>query len=65
MEKIALDTGKDPGNFTISIHGMKSDKQLIEDFKNSGADRVIIRPNLTETESETTSELEKIATEVL
>ena len=65
LEKIALDTGKDPGKFTISIHGMKSDKQLIEDFKNSGADRVIIRPNLTETESETTSELEKIATQAL
>ena len=61
LEKLSLENGKEPGKFTISVHGIKGEKQLIKDFNNAGADRVIIRPNLTETESETSEELEKIA----
>tara|TARA_B100000586_G_scaffold258824_1_gene223690 strand:- start:443 stop:1288 length:846 start_codon:yes stop_codon:yes gene_type:complete len=65
LDSLATERGRNPSAITISVYGQLPDRQSAADFVNAGADRVIVRPDLKETESEVASELERIADKVL
>ena len=65
LDSLATEHGRNPSAITISVYGQLPDRQSAADFVNAGADRVIVRPDLKETESEVASELERIADKVL
>ncbi|MCS5659615.1 MAG: LLM class F420-dependent oxidoreductase [Dehalococcoidia bacterium] len=65
LDSLATERGRNPSSITISVYGQLPDRQSAADFVNAGADRVIVRPDLKETESEVASELERIADKVL
>ncbi len=65
LDSLATERGRNPSSITISVYGQLPDRQSAADFVNAGADRVIVRPDLKETESEVAAELERIADKVL
>jgi len=65
LDSLATERGRNPSSITISVYGQLPDRQSAADFVNAGADRVIVRPDLKETEGEVASELERIADKVL
>jgi probable F420-dependent oxidoreductase len=65
LDSLATERGRNPSSITISVYGQLPDRQSAADFVNAGADRVIVRPDLKETEGEVASELERIAGKVL
>jgi len=65
LDSLATERGRNPNAITISVYGQLPDRQSAADFVNAGADRVIVRPDLKETEIEVASELERIADKVL
>ena len=65
LDSLATEHGRNPSAITISVYGQLPDRQSAADFVNAGADRVIVRPDLKETESEVAAELERIADKVL
>ena len=65
LDSLATERGRNPSSITISVYGQLPDRQSAVDFVNAGADRVIVRPDLKETEGEVASELERIADKVL
>ena len=65
LDSLATERGRNPSSITISVYGQLPDRQGAADFVNAGADRVIVRPDLKETEGEVASELERIADKVL
>ena len=65
IRSLCAESGRNPDDISITIYGQTPDKQLITDFINAGADRVVISPKYYETEEEMTNELESIAQSVL
>jgi len=65
INALANEKGRNPNDITISVYGQPPDSQILGDLFNAGADRVIVRPDLKETELEVTRELQRIASEVL
>ena len=65
IRSLCAESGRNPDDISITIYGQSPDKQLITDFINAGADRVVVSPKYYETEEEMTNELENIADSVL
>jgi len=65
IRSLCAESGRNPDDISITIYGQSPDKQLITDFINAGADRVVVSPKYYETEEEMTNELESIAQSVL
>ena len=65
IESLCIENNRTPDEITITVYGQPADKQLITDFINAGADRVVVSPQYYETEEEMTNELESIAQSVL
>ena len=65
IESLCIENNRTPDEITITVYGQPADKQLITDFINAGADRVVVSPQYYETEEEMTNELESIADSVL
>ena len=61
LDTLAAEAGRDPESLTISVVGQSADLELIRSFHDAGADRVIVRPESSNTESEMSDELERIA----
>ena len=65
LDALAEERGRDPSSISISVYGQPADRQNAQDFLNAGANRVIVRPELRETEQEMSEQLESIAEAVL
>ena len=65
FDAFANEKGRNPSDITINVYGQAPDARILGDLFNAGADRVIVRPDLKETELEVARELERIASEVL
>ena len=65
LDAFANEKGRIPSDITINVYGQAPDARILGDLFNAGADRVIVRPDLKETELEVARELERIASEVL
>jgi probable F420-dependent oxidoreductase len=65
LDAMAAEAGRDPKSITISVFGQAPDRDLVQSFLNAGADRVIVRPEHVETETEMGEQLERMAEAVL
>ena len=65
LDALAGEAGRDPASISISVYGQEADLDLIRSFLDAGADRVVVRPNATDTEEAMARELERIAEAVL
>ena len=65
LDTLAAAAGRDPASITISISGQPADRALIKAFHDAGANRVVVRPEPTDTEEAMSAELERIAEAVL
>ena len=65
LDALAGEADRDPASISISVYGQEADLDLIRSFHDAGADRVVVRPNATDTEEAMARELERIADAVL
>ena len=65
LDELAEARGRDPKSLTISVYGQAPDGQLVQDFLNAGANRVVVRPEHCETEAEMSAQMERIAEAVI
>ena len=65
LDELAEARGRDPKSLTISVYGQPPDGQLVQDFLNAGADRVVVRPEHCETEEEMSAQMERMAEAVI
>ena len=65
LDELAEARGRDPKSLSISVYGQAPDRQLVQDFLNAGADRVVVRPEHCETEEEMSAQLERMAEAVI
>jgi alkanesulfonate monooxygenase SsuD/methylene tetrahydromethanopterin reductase-like flavin-dependent oxidoreductase (luciferase family) len=65
LDDLARKAGRNPSAITISVFGQPADRDLIRQFHDAGAARVIVRPELTSSESQMQAELTRIADAVL
>lgn len=65
LDRLARAAGRDPASITISVHGQPADRDLIAQFHDAGARRVIVRPATSKSEPEMVRELTRIAEAVL
>ena len=65
LDALAGEIGRDPSEITITAYGQNPDRTLIRSLFDAGADRVVIRPEHVDTESEMGQQLENIANEVM
>ncbi|MCH2526430.1 MAG: LLM class F420-dependent oxidoreductase [Dehalococcoidia bacterium] len=65
LDALAGEMGRDPSEITITAYGQNPDRALIRSLFDAGADRVVVRPEHVDTESEMGQQLENIANEVM
>ncbi|MQG80282.1 MAG: LLM class F420-dependent oxidoreductase [SAR202 cluster bacterium] len=65
LDALAGEMGRDPSEITITAYGQNPDRTLIRSLFDAGADRVVVRPEHVDTESEMGQQLENIANEVM
>ena len=65
LDALAGEMGRDPSEITITAYGQNPDRTLIRSLFDAGADRVVVRPEHVDTESEMGQQLENIANEVI
>ena len=65
LDELAAARGRDPKSLTITAFQQDPDGQLVQDFLNAGADRVVVRPEHCDTEEEMAAQLERMAEAVL
>ena len=65
LDALAGEMGRDPSEITITSYGQNPDRALIRSLFDAGADRVVVRPEHVDTESEMGQQLENIANEVM
>ena len=65
LDRLARAAGRDPASISISVHGQPADRDLIAQFHDAGATRVIVRPATSKSEPEMVRELTRIADAVL
>jgi probable F420-dependent oxidoreductase len=64
LNKLAAQAGRDPKSIEISVFGLPNDADLVQQFVEAGADRVVIRLN-SAPERETLAELAQVASRIL
>ena len=65
LDAMAAEVGRDPKSITISVFGQAPDRNLVQSLLNAGADRVVVRPEHVDTETEMGEQLERMAEAVL
>jgi probable F420-dependent oxidoreductase len=65
LDRLAKEAGRDPAKLTISVHGQPADRDLVKRLHDSGATRVIVRPDAVKTDAEMAAQLTAIAKAVL
>ncbi len=65
LDTMAEAAGRDPKAIDITVYGQASDRTLVKSLLDSGANRVVIRPDFVDTEAEMGEQLERIAEEVI
>ena len=65
LDAMAKEAGRDPRSITISVYGQPPDRTVVQSLLNAGADRVVVRPEHVETETEMGEQLERMAEAVL
>ena len=65
LDAMAEEVGRDPKSITISVYGQPADGDLVRSYLNSGADRVVIRPDHVANDYEMGKQLERMAEAVL
>ena len=65
LDAMAAEAGRDPKSITISVFGQAPERDLVQSLLNAGADRVIVRPEHVDTETEMGEQLERMAEAVL
>ncbi len=65
LDTLAAEAGRDPSAITITVYGQAPDRAAVQDLLNSGADRVVVRPQHVNTEEEMGQQLERMAEAVL
>ena len=65
LDAMAAEVGRDPKSITISVFGQTPERDLVQSLLNAGADRVIVRPEHVDTETEMGEQLERMAEAVL
>ena len=65
FDAMAEAAGRDPKAIDITVYGQASDRALVKSLLDSGANRVVIRPDFVDTEAEMGEQLERIAEEVI
>lgn len=65
LDTLAAESGRDPAAITITVYGQAPERQTVHDLLNAGANRVVVRPNHVNTESEMGQQLERMAEAVL
>lgn len=65
LDTLAAEMGRNPASLTITVYGQAPDKESVESLLNSGADRVVVRPEHVDTEEEMGQQLERMADAVL
>ena len=65
LDTLAAERERDPASLTISVHGQAPDSDLVQALLEAGADRVIVRTELCNSEEEMSAELERVAEAVL
>ncbi len=65
LDALAAEYDRDPSALTINIHGQPPERDLVNSYLDAGADRVIVRLELCESEDEMAAELERVAAAVL
>ncbi len=65
LDAMAAEVGRDPKSITISVFGQAPERDLVQSLLNAGADRVIVRPEHVDTETEMGEQLERMAEAVL
>ena len=61
LDTLAAEYDRDPSTLTINIHGQEPERGLVESYLEAGANRVIVRLELCESEDEMGEELERVA----
>ena len=65
LDTLAAEYDRDPSALTINIHGQPPERELVESYLEAGANRVIVRLELCESEDEMEAELQRVAGAVL
>lgn len=65
LDILAEQNGRNPETLAISVYGQNPDRQLVRDYLNAGASRVVVKPEYKDSEKEVAEEYERIANEVL
>ena len=65
MDTLAAEYDRDPSLLTINIHGQPPERDLVESYLEAGANRVIVRLELCESEEAMEEELGRVAAAVL
>ena len=65
LDTLAAERGRDPSSITISVSGQPADRDLVQSFLNAGADRVLVRPEHCETDTQMGEQLERMAEAVI
>ena len=64
LDRLAESAGRDPASIQVTVDDVPADRRLIEQYADAGASRAVVRLSPV-TESESLSELERIAKAVL
>ncbi len=65
LDAMAEEAGRDPKSITISVYGQPADREVVQSYLNSGADRVVVRPDHVANDYEMGKQLERMADAVL
>ena len=65
LDTLAAEYDRDPSSLTINIHGQPPERDLVESYLEAGANRVIVRLELCESEEAMEEELGRVAAAVL
>ena len=65
LDNLAAELGRDPASLTITVYGQEPNLEELRSLFDAGADRVVVRPDFVETETEMGEQLERIAEAVI
>ena len=65
LDAMAAEGGRDPASITITVYGQEPNRDVVQPFLDSGADRVVVRPDFYDSEESMNRELERMAGAVL
>ena len=65
LDSMAKEAGRDPRAIPITVSGQGADPDLVKRFEEAGAERVLMRLPIAQTEQEALANLEKLAEQVL